>query len=70
MCGINGITFSDKDLIVRMQEFTRNKGPDANGIYCDENITLSHDRLSILDLSDDANQPMVFENLIISFNKS
>ena len=55
---------------MRMQEFTRNKGLDANGIYCDENISLSHDRLSILDLSDDANQPMVFENLIISFNKS
>jgi len=67
MCGLNGITFSDRDLISEMQKFTKNRGPDASGIYSDENITLSHDRLSIQDLSQEANQPMIYENFVISY---
>ena len=47
MCGINRISFLDKDLISKMQKLTKNRGPDASGIYSDENITLSHDRLTI-----------------------
>ena len=67
MCGLNGITFSNKKLISEMQKFTKNRGPDASGVYCDEDITLAHDRLSIQDLSEEANQPMIFENLVISY---
>ena len=67
MCGLNGITFSDRNLISEMQKFTKDRGPDASGIYSDDNITLSHDRLSIQDLSKEANQPMIFENFVISY---
>lgn len=67
MCGLNGITFSNKKLISEMQKFTKNRGPDASGVYCDEDITLAHDRLSIQDLSEEANQPMIYENLVISY---
>ncbi|HPG74503.1 MAG TPA: asparagine synthase (glutamine-hydrolyzing), partial [Bacteroidales bacterium] len=36
----------------------RHRGPDAEGIYYSQSIGLGHRRLSILDLSSDANQPM------------
>ena len=68
MCGINGFTFQDKDLIKKMMVFTKNRGPDANGIFCENDITISHDRLSIIDLNSRSNQPMKFRNYIISFN--
>ena len=68
MCGINGFNFSDQELIKKMMAFTKNRGPDANGIYSENEVTLSHDRLSIIDLSSKANQPMNYKNYIISFN--
>lgn len=68
MCGINGFNFKDNSLAMRMRKFTKSRGPDADGIYIDNFFTLLHDRLSILDLSSFANQPMTFENLIISYN--
>jgi len=68
MCGINGFNFKDKSLIVKMKEFTKMRGPDAEGIYLDESFSISHDRLSIIDLQSSANQPMIFDNLIISYN--
>ena len=57
MCGINGFTFSDKNLIQKMKLFTKRRGPDADGIFISDEITISHDRLSIIDLSNHANQP-------------
>jgi asparagine synthase (glutamine-hydrolysing) len=35
------------------------RGPDANGIWVSKDITLSHRRLSILDLDSRSNQPML-----------
>jgi len=59
MCGINGlIGFSDsKELIHSMNETIRHRGPDAEGLWQNENIALGHRRLSIIDLSQKANQP-------------
>ena len=68
MCGINGFNFKDNSLAMRMRKFTKSRGPDADGIYIDNFFTILHDRLSILDLSSSANQPMTFENLVISYN--
>ena len=68
MCGINGFNFSDRELIKKMMAFTKNRGPDANGIYSENEVTISHDRLSIIDLSSKANQPMNYKNYIISYN--
>ena len=51
-----------------MMAFTKNRGPDANGIYSENEVTISHDRLSIIDLTSKANQPMNYKNYIISFN--
>ena len=46
------------------------RGPDAGGVWLDDHVALSHRRLSILDLSDAGNQPMVSRNgrYVIVFN--
>jgi len=66
MCGITGFysnKYNESDLI-KMTQTLLHRGPDANKVYFDEinNIGLGHTRLSILDLSDNANQPMVSHN--------
>ena len=58
MCGINGFNFQDRDLIQKMNESVKHRGPDDEGIYFDENVSLGHVRLSIIDLSERAHQPI------------
>jgi asparagine synthase (glutamine-hydrolysing) len=71
MCGIFGsinIDITDsKDAILNS---LLKRGPDGNGIFHDENYntTLIHTRLSIIDTSKTASQPMVYNNYIITFN--
>ena len=57
MCAIIGFNFPDRDLILKMRQFVSNRGPDAEGIYIDENMTIFHNRLSIIDL-DTGHQPI------------
>lgn len=62
MCGITGFMSSEftNEHLVDMTRSLKHRGPDAEGYFYDEslNIGLGHRRLSILDLSDNANQPM------------
>ncbi len=58
MCGINGFTFPNPQLIHAMNERVAHRGPDGEGVYVDELISLGQGRLAILDLSDRAKQPM------------
>lgn len=48
----------------------RHRGPDDHGVHIDDDIALGHDRLSILDLSDRAAQPMrsSCDRFVISYN--
>ncbi len=64
MCGINGI-FSFNNplenadyLLTKMNDSIAHRGPDAEGVFVDNNIALGHRRLSIIDVSNHANQPM------------
>ena len=62
MCGITGLiscNYTKEDLI-SMTKTLSHRGPDAEGYYYnnDRNIGLGHKRLSIIDVSDVANQPM------------
>lgn len=68
MCGINGFSFFDENLIKKMKSFTKNRGPDADGIFSSNEMTISHDRLSIIDLNHNANQPLHYKNYVLSFN--
>ncbi len=69
MCGINGFNFENEELVKRMNDKIRYRGPDGEGIFCDK-ISLGHVRLKIIDLSEKAKQPMCNENgdLWIVFN--
>ncbi|MBU1262175.1 asparagine synthase (glutamine-hydrolyzing), partial [bacterium] len=66
MCGIcgkltlNGTTPS-KDLLLRMCDTLRHRGPDDEGVYIGKNIGLGHRRLSIIDLSS-GHQPLSNED--------
>ncbi|MEK7567321.1 MAG: asparagine synthase (glutamine-hydrolyzing) [Patescibacteria group bacterium] len=70
MCGISGFNWKDENKVSSMVGELNHRGPDAKGIFVDEKISLGHNRLSIIDLSARANQPM-FDNdkdLVIVFN--
>ena len=58
MCAINGITANDTARVVRMNEATKHRGPDGTRVWEGDGITLGHNRLAIIDLSDTALQPM------------
>ncbi|MBD0286188.1 MAG: asparagine synthase (glutamine-hydrolyzing) [Flavisolibacter sp.] len=66
MCGIAGI-FRMEDpaglpsSVKRMTEVLSHRGPDGEGFFIREEkgIALGHRRLSIIDLSEEANQPMI-----------
>jgi asparagine synthase (glutamine-hydrolysing) len=66
MCGINGVLiFNSKkevsqEIIISMRDTMIHRGPDGGGFWIskDRSIGLGHRRLSIIDVSDAANQPM------------
>ncbi len=73
MCGIVGFTNNidnSNDVIIRMMDKIKHRGPDAAGSYVDENIALGHRRLSIIDISSQGDQPIFNEDrsIIIIFN--
>ena len=68
MCAINGFTFNDSSLLKKMMNICKNRGPDWEEAYHDQDISLGHNRLSILDVDKRSNQPFIYENLVLSFN--
>jgi asparagine synthase (glutamine-hydrolysing) len=64
MCGISGIfgleDISDpKGLVNSMNQALSHRGPDAQGIYLQEEVCLGHRRLSIIDVDTSSDQPFV-----------
>lgn len=57
-----------KNIVHAMNETIKHRGPDAGGEWSDNGVTLGHRRLSIIDLSTEANQPFVKDNLVIVHN--
>ncbi|MEI6085567.1 MAG: asparagine synthase (glutamine-hydrolyzing) [Verrucomicrobiota bacterium] len=75
MCGICGIVRPAGDRIeqselLRMRDALIHRGPDGAGIHIHENVGLGHRRLKIIDLSDNAAQPMTNEDgtIHVTFN--
>ena len=76
MCGIAGMVVSDgrvsPEILARMRDALAHRGPDAAGLWVspDGTASLAHRRLSILDLSEAARQPMADEvsGVRITFN--
>jgi asparagine synthase (glutamine-hydrolysing) len=75
MCGIAGLVDfrGDQDILKRVTEMVSvisHRGPDGEGVVCHENVAIGHRRLAIIDLTDDAAQPMTnwSGDLVLSFN--
>lgn len=76
MCGIAGfidkkskLTNEERVKIVRaMLERIKHRGGDAFGVEASGNVTIGHTRLSIVDTSDRANQPMIDDKFVLSYN--
>ncbi len=73
MCGIAGMLCNSIDLreesemIWRMSDSLKMRGPDAKGEYISKNAVLIHRRLSIID-PENGTQPMRFGKYIIVYN--
>lgn len=75
MCGIFGIfskkklSSHDQEVLKRSKEYLNHRGPDQfNIVKVNENLSLAHTRLSIIDLSDKNYQPRSDGNHTICFN--
>jgi asparagine synthase (glutamine-hydrolysing) len=76
MCGIAGLfNFRshlpvEREALEHMGAALQHRGPDQSGVFVDADVGLSHRRLSIIDLSEAARQPMTNEDgsVILTFN--
>jgi asparagine synthase (glutamine-hydrolysing) len=74
MCGIAGVVRYDRPpepgVVEMMLQRLVHRGPDGDGLWRDEHACLGHRRLSILDLSASAGQPMIDDSgrFVITFN--
>ena len=76
MCGIAGIFDTrgrrpvDRDLLARMTDVLRHRGPDDSGMHVVPGLGLGHRRLSIIDLSPLGHQPLFNEDntVCVTFN--
>ena len=73
MCGIAGIlgnNYQNEECLLKMLQAQQHRGPDATDFWINQNLVLGHNRLSIIDLSEMANQPMHSEcdQYVIVFN--
>lgn len=74
MCGIAG--FIDPNLsadqqvqgIEAMLQSILHRGPDYSGHWKEKEVVLGHNRLSIIDLSEAANQPFHYKEVSLAFN--
>ena len=68
MCGIFGLNQSkDQNFIKKFVELQNHRGPDAKNYYLNNEVTLIHNRLSILDLQY-GDQPMIYNDKVIVYN--
>ena len=76
MCGIAGKVYFEQSHEVTPREMRLmartmvHRGPDGEGLWVDGNVGLAHRRLAILDLREEANQPMCNEDgsIWVTFN--
>jgi len=79
VCGVNGIfayhvaaNAPRETEVLATSDAMRARGPDGSGVWwsADRRSTLGHRRLSILDLSDRAAQPLLSadDNIVVTFN--
>ncbi|MBU1255585.1 asparagine synthase (glutamine-hydrolyzing) [Patescibacteria group bacterium] len=71
MCGIAGyLGQGNEDVLKRMTRSLKHRGPNDEGFFIKDEVGLGHQRLSIIDLSQQGRQPMSSEDgmIQIAFN--
>ena len=75
MCGISGYINTNKqpvskDILKKMADAIKHRGPDGEGFWMNDNVGIAHRRLSVIDLSDAGNQPMISKDgrFILTYN--
>lgn len=71
MCGIFGSIEKSRISLSKNRDSLKtlkHRGPDQQGEFFDETVFMGHQRLSILDLSENGNQPMSSNDIIITVN--
>lgn len=68
MCAIHGILGKRVFYIEKMIDAAHHRGPDGNGKWFDDDITLGHNLLSIVDTETNSQQPWIHNNLVIVYN--
>ena len=62
MCGIFGYSGSNVSTIeasiIPTIDAMHHRGPDSNGFHISDSVILGHSRLAIIDLNEEAQQPM------------
>ena len=67
MCGILGTNFLS-DNFSNSLDLLNNRGPDYKNFIKIDNNEFGHTRLAIIDLNEEANQPMIFDDIVLVFN--
>ncbi|MBQ8920978.1 MAG: asparagine synthase (glutamine-hydrolyzing) [Oscillospiraceae bacterium] len=75
MCGIVGFTNAKaaenaEGVLRQMTDRIRHRGPDAEGHFLNDEVALGHRRLSIIDITEQGNQPIFNEtgDVVLVFN--
>jgi len=73
MCGFCGIVSQEsraelESLVSAMTRTIAHRGPDGQGVFVADGIALGHRRLSVIDLSDNAAQPMTAGATTVAYN--
>ncbi|MDZ7819865.1 MAG: asparagine synthase (glutamine-hydrolyzing) [Aliarcobacter sp.] len=67
MCGIIGTNFISSKF-EKSLELLNNRGPDFQKAVKLDDKEFGHTRLAIIDLNEEANQPMIFDDILLVFN--
>ncbi|MCT7649915.1 asparagine synthase (glutamine-hydrolyzing) [Aliarcobacter butzleri] len=67
MCGIIGTNFLN-ERFDKSLELLNHRGPDFQNSIKIGNKQFGHTRLAIIDLDEEANQPMIFDDILLVFN--
>ena len=68
MCAIHGILTRRESSIDDMIKVAHHRGPDGNGKYIDDDISLGHNLLSIINTTELSKQPMYLNDWVLVFN--
>ena len=78
MCGITGyFGRGNKDILIKMTDSLKHRGPDDQGFFIEDNIGLGHRRLSVIDLktgqqpvfNEDKTAVLIFNGEIYNFKE-